>query len=463
MAGRPSLSRSLRVWMNGERVARWTLTAHGGHELAYDLAWLQSPRRRALSLSLPLQELAHRGEVVANYFGNLLPDSLAVRKALAQRHRTSADEFSLLAAIGRDCIGAVQLLPEDQEPTGVHSVQYETLQEHEVEALLSRAQTSTPWAADEEELRISLAGAQDKTALLWHEERWCRPLGATPTTHILKLPLGEVGQVHADFSTSVDNEWLCNRLMNALGLPVPAVRIERFGQHRVLVVERFDRRWQPEGWCARLPQEDFCQVYGIASDHKYEAHGGPRLQRIMQTLRGSVNAVEDRHRVFLTQVLFWVLAAPDGHGKNFSIFLLPEGAFRLTPLYDVLSAWPVVGKGAHNFSWHKLKLAMAVRTTSNHYAMHTLQRRHFNEAARRLELGADFEEPLRKLVHELPRAFEQVRECLPPDFATPVFEAVRKGALEQCEKLPRQDPAVLAVAEAQDEPQSPEETWGPAP
>lgn len=427
--------------MNGELVARWTRTAHGGHELRYDAAWLQNPRRRALSLSLPLQEPAHRGDVVANYFGNLLPDSLAVRRTLAQRHRTAADEFSLLAAIGRDCVGAVQLLPDDQEPSGVHSVQYEALEEREVETLLTRAQTSGSWVADNEgdELRISLAGAQDKTALLWHEGRWCRPLGATPTTHILKLPLGKVGRVQADFSTSVDNEWLCNRLLHALGLPVPDVSIQRFGRHRVLVVERFDRRWQLDGWWARLPQEDFCQVYGIASDHKYETHGGPSLQRIVQTLRGSAHAVEDRNRVFLAQVLFWVLAAPDGHGKNFSIFLLPQGAFELTPLYDVLSAWPVVGRGAHDFSWQKLKLAMAVRTPSNHYLMHSLQRRHFNEAARHLELGADFEEPLRRLVQELPRAFEQVREALPEDFALPVFDAVRAGALRQCEKLRRQE------------------------
>ncbi|WP_026284773.1 type II toxin-antitoxin system HipA family toxin [Thiomonas sp. FB-6] len=437
MAGRPSLSRSQRLWMNGEPVARWTLTARRDHELLYDAAWLQNPRRRALSLSLPLQERPHRGEVVANYFGNLLPDTLAVRKALARRHHATADEFSLLEAIGRDCVGAVQLLPEGQEPSGVRGVQCEALREGEVEALLSRAQTSASWVADDEEdeLRISLAGAQDKTALLWHEQRWCRPLGATPTTHILKLPVGKVGRVQADFTTSVDNEWLCNRVLNALGLPVPAVSIQRFGRHRVLVVERFDRRWQAEGWWARLPQEDFCQVYGIASDHKYETNGGPSLQRIVQTLRGSVHAVEDRNRVFLAQVLFWVLAAPDGHGKNFSIFLLPDGAFRLTPLYDVLSAWPVVGKGAHHFSWNKLKLAMAVHAQSNHYLMRGLQRRHFNEAARRLELGADFEDPLCNLVRELPRAFEQVREDLPSDFAMSVFDALHAGALAQCEKL----------------------------
>ena len=152
-----------------------------------------------------------------------------------------------------------------------------------------------------------------------------------------------------------------------------------------------------------------------------------------------MQAVEDRNRVFRAQVLFWVLAAPDGHGKNFSIFLLPEGAFKLTPLYDVRSAWPVVGQGAHHVSWKKLKLAMAVHTRSNRYPMHSLQRRHFNEAARKLELGADFEDPLRKLVRELPRAFEQVREDLPTDFAMSVFDAMHAGALAQCEKLRRQE------------------------
>ncbi len=55
---------------------------------------------------------------------------------------------------------------------------------------------------------ISVAGAQEKTALLRIGNDWCIPKGITPTTHIIKLPIGEIRQPNAtlDLSQSVDNE-----------------------------------------------------------------------------------------------------------------------------------------------------------------------------------------------------------------------------------------------------------------
>jgi serine/threonine-protein kinase HipA len=92
-----------------------------------------------------------------------------------------------------------------------------------------------------------------------------RPLGATPTTHIIKLPLGLVGNMRADMRTSVYNEWLCLKLMGALGFDVAQADLASFADHPpVLVVERFDRKPHPSGkWILRLPQEDFCQALGV--------------------------------------------------------------------------------------------------------------------------------------------------------------------------------------------------------
>ena len=199
--------------------------------------------------------------------------------------------------------------------------------------------------SDDEDLRISIAGAQEKTALLWHQNQWCKPLGPTPTTHIFKLPLGEVGGMRADFSTSVENEWLCAEIAREFGQPVANCQIAVFGRRKVLVVERFDRRMVDNTWWARLPQEDFCQVSGIPSEQKYEERWWPRNVRHPRHLRGSDAPEADRNRFLATQLLFWLLAAPDGHAKNFSIFIEPEGRYRLTPLYDIMSAWPVIGDG----------------------------------------------------------------------------------------------------------------------
>ena len=261
--------------------------------------------------------------------------------------------FSLLAEIGRDCVGALQLLPVDAEAPDVKRIDAEPLDDAGVEQALDRAVTPTGGMAtaaegDDDEFRISIAGAQDKTALLWHEGRWCRPLGATPTTHLFKLPLGLIGgqSRQIDFQTSVDNEWLCLRLLGLYGLPVPRTHIATFGKYRSLIVERFDRRFVPadgqggSAWWLRLPQEDFCQVFALPPTAKYERDGGPGIVDIAGRQRLSVNpnAQADVENFLSAQVLFWMLAAIDGHAKNFSLHLLPQGRYRLTPFYDMPGA-----------------------------------------------------------------------------------------------------------------------------
>ena len=170
---------------------------------------------------------------------------------------------------------------------------------------------------------------------------WLKPRGATPTTHIFKLPLGLVGGRKADFSTSVDNEWLCLRLLAAYGLPTTRADIATFGTQRVLVIERFDRAVSHDGTrLLRLMQEDFCQATGTSPLMKYESEGGPGLAQLFTLAQQSVAAEQDLRTLMASQILFWMLRAPDGHAKNFSIQLLAGRAsrFRLTPLYDVMSA-----------------------------------------------------------------------------------------------------------------------------
>jgi serine/threonine-protein kinase HipA len=265
---RKSHSRSLSLWANGVRVGRWTLSARGEPELQYADAWVNSPQGRPLSLSLPftLSNEPHRGARVENYFDNLLPDSQDIRKRVATRFKTgSMEPFELLRAIGRDCVGAVQLLGEDEQPQGVDRIEGEPVDDEAIERHLLDVITPAQFeaATDRDDFRISLAGAQEKDAFLWWNGKWHKPRGATPTTHIFKLPLGLVGGRKADFSTSVDNEWLCLRLLRAYGLPVADAEIRHFGKQRVLVVERFDRQLSGNGqFLLRLPQEDFCQAEG---------------------------------------------------------------------------------------------------------------------------------------------------------------------------------------------------------
>jgi len=445
--GRRSHSRHLAVWVNGNRAATWTLARRGNTQLQYDDAWVQAPYGRPLSLSLPfnLQNRPLEGDRVHHYFDNLLPDSDAIRTRVAERFRTgSVEPFDLLKAIGRDCVGAVQLLDEDETPDGYDRVDGTPLSEDAIERAIRDMLTPGRFAAahdSDSDFRISLAGAQEKTALLWWDGRWQRPHGSTPTTHILKLPLGLVGGRQADFTTSVDNEWLCLRLLKAYGLDVAQADIVTFGEQRVLVVQRFDRRIAPDGRrILRLPQEDFCQIENRSPLQKYESDGGPGLPALFERLRQSDEAENDARMLMTTQILFWLLRAPDGHAKNFSIHLLPAGRFRLAPLYDVMSAYPVLGEGPNLWSPQKIRLAMALLGKNKHYVMHAIQRRHFSSTARTVGFGESAEPLIETILARTPAAIDEVKARLPSGFSAYVADSIL-GGLERAAKALEAMPA----------------------
>jgi serine/threonine-protein kinase HipA len=403
-------------------------------ELRYDAAWMTSEAGRPLSLSLPFgaPDVPLTGAVVESYFDNLLPDSDQIRRRVASRFKTGSTEvFDLLQAIGRDCVGAVQLLGEDARPQGYNQVEGTPLSDDDVEKHLLRVVSDDAFAGSfepDDDFRISLAGAQEKDAFLFWDGRWMRPHGSTPTTHIFKMPLGLIGGHKADFTTSVDNEWLCVRLLRAYGLNAAQADIRTFGKQRVLVVERFDRALHPEGrWLMRLPQEDFCQALGVPPHIKYENKGGPGLRQMFGLLQGSTQPGADMDTLMATQVLFWLLRAPDGHAKNFSLRLLPGGRFHLTKLYDVMSAYPVLGNGPNQWSEHEVSMAMALLGKNRHCRFRDIQRRHFTSTAQKVGFGESAEPVIQRILERTPAAIAEVEADLPEDFVMSVAETVLSG------------------------------------
>lgn len=439
--------RTLVVWMNGERVAVWQRpTGRSTHVLRYTEEWASSARVRPLSLSLPITPtLEIRSDAVGHYFANLLPDSETIRARLARRFGTGTEPFDLLAAIGRDCVGAVQLLPEDESPVGFDRVEGDPLTPKGVERLLQGAVSeAAPAELAERDFRISIAGAQEKTALLRWKGRWYLPRQATPTTHIIKLPMGAVGGARQlDLSTSVENEWICGELLRELGLAVARSEMATFGSQRALVVERFDRERIAEGphgaWIARLPQEDFCQATGTPPQRKYEADGGPGMARVLELLRAS-DEPQDRATFLRAQLAFWLLAAIDGHAKNFSIFLLRGSRYHLTPLYDVISAWPIIGRGSRRIAPQEAKLAMAVPSTKAHWRLSEILPRHWKALASR-HGGARTWEGLLDVVERMERALSAVSDRLPKDFPPSLFDAIAAGCRGQVALFRRHLPA----------------------
>jgi serine/threonine-protein kinase HipA len=442
--GRPARARSLAVWMNGVRVGTWSLPARGPQQFSYDDDWLGSSQFRPLSLSLPagLGATTLKGSAVESWFDNLLPDSDAIRRRAQIRFQAaSSGAFDLLAAIGRDCAGAVQLLPPDQAPSGIDRIEARPLSEQEIGQRL-RGITAAPAPGSQgmegEDLRLSVAGAQEKTALLWHNGQWCLPLGSTPTTHLFKLPMGIIGEGQIDFSTSVENEWLCGRILQAFGLPVASTEIASFAGQRCLIVERFDRKLHPSGshWL-RLPTEDCCQATATPAANKYEANGGPGMLAIAELLAQSTNRA-DLTTLFKAQVLFWMLRAIDGHAKNFSLFLNPGGRFQLTPLYDVLSAWPVIGRRSGQWPQQQLRMAMAWHGEKGRTTKPLdITARRMLLTARRLGLG-DAQPMLRELIARTPAVLAAVRAQVPAGFPTGVADPVLAGLEASARQLQRQ-------------------------
>ncbi len=426
--------RALDVRMNGVLVGRLAMERTGALSFIYDPDWLARPESRPISLSMPLTRQPYAGEIAYNYFDNLLPDNRQIRERIQARFGAATSHpFDLLSAAGRDCVGAIQLTPSGTSPGEVRQIVGQPMSEAHIAHLLGNYQ-SAPLGMergedDEDDFRISLAGAQEKTALLWHEGQWQRPVGATPTTHIFKLPIGRIEDRGIDLRDSCENEWLCLRIAKAFGFEVCEADIATFDGVKALVVKRFDRRHNPDGWIMRLPQEDMCQVMGVSPARKYEKDGGPGIVAIMDQLRGSEVQRQDRETFFKSQILFWLLAAIDGHAKNFSVFIQAGGRFRLTPLYDVMTAFPLTA--ARNLETRKLKMAMALIGKNRHYGWSEIQLRHFDSTARAAGFPAKrAAELLAEMLDRVDEAIAIVEGDLPAGFpehvAAPTFQGMQE-------------------------------------
>ena len=407
----------LRVYLNNRLVGHLTKDPSGAIGFAYDETWLSWQHALPVSLSLPLQETPYRGEKVVAVFDNLLPDSDMLRRRVANKvGARGTDAYSLLTAIGRDCVGALQFIAGDGDAIDTTAtLKGEEVDEAAIDSLLRNLVQAPLGLNRDDEFRISIAGAQEKTALLHHEGCWFKPHGTTATTHIFKTQIGQLPN-GIDLSNSVENEYYCLKLIEAFGLPVNAAHIQTFGETKALVIERFDRRWSRDGRLLRLPQEDCCQALSVPPGAKYQSEGGPRIVEILDLLKGSDTPEKDQITFFKAQLLFWLIGATDGHAKNFSIHLTPGGRYRMTPLYDVLSAQPSLD--AKQIRRNQMKLAMSVGK-NNRYRLHDIHARHFvqtGEIARlpkRLvrdiieDIGAKANTAIQKIEQALPEGFPE--------------------------------------------------------
>ncbi len=424
----------LHVYLNGRLVGHLRRATSGAIDFTYDSAWLERDNAIPVSISLPLREDRYIGAPVVAVFDNLLPDNDDIRRRLAERaHADGPDAYSLLAAVGRDCVGALQFVPEGEDVTRTAEVTAHAVTDEEIAERL-RHLTRNPLGIgeDDREFRISIAGVQEKTALLFWKDKWYLPHGTTATTHILKPQIGRLPS-GIDLSNSVENQHLCLELVRALGLPAAKSVIKDFADRRALIIERFDRAWTKDGLLVRIPQEDCCQALSVPPSRKYESEGGPGICDLVELLKGSDVPDVDQKTLFKAQVIFWLLGATDGHAKNFSIRLAPGSRYRLTPIYDVVSAQPSVD--AMQIRLNKMKMAMAIGR-NRHYVVHTIVGRHFVETGDQCGLSATLVRDVLEEIRDTGKdSIDAVIAGLPDEFPAAVVESISTGAKQRIDLL----------------------------
>lgn len=316
----------------------------------YSEAWLGWLDRFALSPYLPLTDAAPasldaHSVVVRQFFENLLPEGRALDEVAASLQVSKGNVAGLLANIGRESAGALRIAVEGSKPrpAALRPVSREELSQR------IRDRPEVPFSAWDGRVRLSIAGYQDKIAVLEQKGQWFLPDGDASSTHILKIDPKGLEHLHL-----TSNEFVTMRLAKAAGVAAAAVRLIRVPEP-VLAVDRFDRRLAADSSIERLHIIDGCQALGLAPSFKYErqhGHGkdvahlrdGASLRRLFGLLvAGTVpRPIPDRQQL-LRWVIFQALAGnSDAHGKNLSFYSSHEG-LALAPAYDVVSVLALPG------------------------------------------------------------------------------------------------------------------------
>lgn len=325
------LSGAVTVLMGGEVAAKISLGGKGGGALRYDDAYRSSSGAVPLSLSLPMTVRNHSPEATTTWISGLLPDNPRVlARWYAAEGVSPPTPLALLATrVGRDCAGAVQFVPEGAEAEVVgRGGSLKRLSDSDMaEEMRRMASDLSYWLPDTEEAYFSLGGYQAKTALhLLGDGTWARPSGSTPTTHIFKPSPTTQSEMAAI-------EHVCLDTARRLGLNAADSTLEVYGDVKVCVVRRYDRRRSGDEW-KRVHQEDACQALGIHPHLKYEAQGGPGIAPIGDLTRRSSTMPKEDAEAFRDALLYyWLIVNRDAHARNYSFLIEPSGV-RLAPIYD---------------------------------------------------------------------------------------------------------------------------------
>lgn len=322
------MAKKLKVFFQDRPVGIFCQTDEGRLEFSYSSEWLADSKALAISSSLPLQKEAFSQKSCHAFFAGLLPEDLQ-RKIIARNLGVSANnDFSMLEKIGGECAGALSFhLSEKSAELEPH---YLPLSEKQLAEKI-HALEKHPLLAGVDEVRLSLAGVQEKMAVYVDQEKIFLPQNGAASSHILK-------PATVNFEGLIYNEAFCLALARKVNLPTAKAEIHKAENIEYLLIERYDREPSKANSSPlkRIHQEDFCQALGVFPENKYQNEGGPSLSQCFKLLRTqSALPVIDIDRLIDVVIFNFLIGNCDAHGKNFS--LLYDNQIRLAPFYDLVS------------------------------------------------------------------------------------------------------------------------------
>lgn len=339
-----NISLTVQIEINGMMTKVGSITGNSYKDavFAYDESYTADKNHRPISISLPLAKQAFSSEATRNYFEGLLPEGFT-RKSIAESMHTDSDDYiSILKVLGRECLGAIQIVDELNQTV---EEDYKKLTQKEVKALAEEGASLAVNLVIKSHL--SLTGASGKTGLYYDEKKgkWYQPIGSAPSNYIVK-------QSHVRLNNIVVNEQLCLLTAKKLGIEIPDSFIIQTGKNKtedadiLFATKRFDRyvgcdsrelHTLPVPY--RLHQEDFAQALGINSLNKYEKDGKHYLKQMFNIIRSySANPIEDQFKLWRITVFNFLIGNTDNHIKNYSLLYGKDlRTIRLAPCYDVIS------------------------------------------------------------------------------------------------------------------------------
>ena len=372
-------------------------TSDRGIVFKYDEKYVND-NGQPLSLSLPLRYEEFSQRQCMPYFSGLLPEGSIKNRISEYLHISESSTIKFLQVLGGECSGTVSFYDSDSESRfakkswELSEENYLSLSEETFIDLIKESK-NRPMLLGTKDLRLSLAGAQEKISLAFFNNAWHIPKNGAPSTHILKPT--RIGNL----SSIAENEFFCMNLAKKMNIPVPKSQLINLDSIPIFVCQRYDRKLNEDKMIIeRIHQEDFCQALGIMNDIKYQADGGPSYKSCVDLIKNRFSNKIEQMNVLLRTMLFnYIIGNCDAHGKNFSL-VYANSEILLSPLYDLVSTTV----------YPSLTTKMAMKLGSN-YQIEKITKSDFLKQAEILEIKNRFwisliEEFSKKLIP----AFEDV-------------------------------------------------------